>query len=62
MYEVVAKLDKQNRITIPSVVRHLIGDPRPGDVIKVIVVEKVAPQDKIRKLSDPLLHEDALTA
>jgi bifunctional DNA-binding transcriptional regulator/antitoxin component of YhaV-PrlF toxin-antitoxin module len=61
MYEVVAKLDKQNRITIPNVVRHLIGDPRPGDVIKVIVVEKVVPKDT-NKLSDAIFHKDALTA
>ncbi len=62
MYEVVAKLDKQNRITIPSVVRHLIGDPRPGDVIKVLVVEKVTPPEKSRKMGNPTLHEEALTA
>lgn len=62
MYEVVAKLDKQNRITIPNVVRHLIGDPRPGDVIKVIVVEKVMPKDKVNKLGDAIFHEDVLTA
>ena len=62
MYEVVAKLDKQNRITIPTVVRHLIGDPRPGDVIKVIVVEKVEPKDKTNTANDPILHVDALTA
>ena len=41
MYEVIAKMDKQNRITIPQVVRELIGDPKPGDVIKVMVVGKV---------------------
>ena len=41
MYEVIAKMDKQNRITIPQVVRELIGDPNPGDVIKVMVVGKV---------------------
>jgi bifunctional DNA-binding transcriptional regulator/antitoxin component of YhaV-PrlF toxin-antitoxin module len=41
MYEVIAKMDKQNRITIPQVVRELIGNPKPGDVIKVMVVGKV---------------------
>jgi len=41
MYEVIAKMDKQNRITIPQVVRELIGDPQPGDVIKIMVVGKV---------------------
>ncbi len=41
MYEVIAKMDKQNRITIPQVVRELIGNPQPGDIIKVMVVGKV---------------------
>jgi len=41
MYEVIAKMDKQNRITIPQVVRELIGNPRPGDIIKVTVIGKV---------------------
>jgi bifunctional DNA-binding transcriptional regulator/antitoxin component of YhaV-PrlF toxin-antitoxin module len=62
MYEVVARLDKQYRVVIPSVIRHLIGDPRPGDVVKIIVVEKVAPKDKTNALSHPILSEDALTA
>jgi bifunctional DNA-binding transcriptional regulator/antitoxin component of YhaV-PrlF toxin-antitoxin module len=62
MYEVVARLDKQNRIVIPAVVRRLIGDPHPGDVIKVIVVEKVAPKDKTNALGHPILHEESLTA
>ncbi len=40
MYKVIAKLDKQNRITIPEVVRGLIG-VGPGDVIEIDVVGKV---------------------
>jgi len=62
MYEVVARLDKQYRVVIPSVIRHLIGDPHPGDVVKIIVVEKVAPKDKTNALGNPTLSEDALTA
>jgi bifunctional DNA-binding transcriptional regulator/antitoxin component of YhaV-PrlF toxin-antitoxin module len=41
MYEVLAKLDKQNRLTIPQTIRELIGDPVPGDIIKIMVVGKV---------------------
>lgn len=41
MYEVIAKLDKQYRITIPQTIRELIGDPQPGDIIRVQVVEMV---------------------
>lgn len=48
MYEVIAKLDKQHRITIPEVVRQLVG-LQEGDVVKVIVVEKVEPKMRIGK-------------
>lgn len=41
MYEVLGKLDKQNRLTIPQTIRELIGDPQPGDIIKIMVVGKV---------------------
>lgn len=40
MYKVIARLDKQNRITIPQVVRELIG-VGPEDVIEVDVIGKV---------------------
>ncbi len=43
MYEVIAKLDKQYRVTIPQVVRELIGNPQPGETIKIMVVGKVKP-------------------
>lgn len=41
MYEVIAKMDKQNRVTIPQTIRELIGDPKPGEIIKIMVVGKV---------------------
>jgi len=40
MYRVIAKLDKQNRVTIPQVVRELIG-VGPEDVIEFEVIGKV---------------------
>ena len=58
MYEVIAKMDKQNRITIPQVVRELIGNPRPGDIIKVMVVGKV----EGAKEGDQSPLEEGLTA
>jgi bifunctional DNA-binding transcriptional regulator/antitoxin component of YhaV-PrlF toxin-antitoxin module len=58
MYEVIAKMDKQNRITIPQVVRELIGDPKPGDIIKVMVVGKVEGV----KVGDQSPLEEGLTA
>jgi hypothetical protein len=61
MYEVIAKMDKQNRITIPQVVRELIGNPQPGDVIKVMVVGKVVPQEDV-KVGDKSPLEEGLTA
>jgi bifunctional DNA-binding transcriptional regulator/antitoxin component of YhaV-PrlF toxin-antitoxin module len=56
MYEVLAKLDKQNRVTIPQTIRELIGDPQAGDIIKFVVVGKV---EKVGSKS-PL--EEGLTA
>jgi bifunctional DNA-binding transcriptional regulator/antitoxin component of YhaV-PrlF toxin-antitoxin module len=61
MFEVVAKLDKQNRITIPQTIRELIGNPQPGDVIKVIVVGKVEPVESV-KVGDKSPLEEGLTA
>jgi len=40
MYKVIARLDKQNRITVPEVVRDLVG-VGPGDVIEIDVIGKV---------------------
>jgi bifunctional DNA-binding transcriptional regulator/antitoxin component of YhaV-PrlF toxin-antitoxin module len=62
MYEVIAKMDKQNRITIPQVVRELIGNPKPGDIIKVMVVGKVVPQEETVKVGDQSPLEEGLTA
>jgi len=62
MYEVIAKMDKQNRITIPQVVRELIGDPQPGDAIKVMVVGKVVPKEEDVKVGDQSPLEEGLTA
>jgi bifunctional DNA-binding transcriptional regulator/antitoxin component of YhaV-PrlF toxin-antitoxin module len=62
MYEVIAKMDKQNRITIPQVVRELIGDPQPGDAIKVMVVGKVVPKEEDVKVGDQSPLEAVLTA
>lgn len=62
MYEVLAKLDKQNRVTIPSTVRELIGNPQPGDIIKVMVVGKVVPKTEDVKVGSQSHFEDALTA
>jgi AbrB family looped-hinge helix DNA binding protein len=42
MYKLIAKLDKQNRITIPEVIRELIK-VGPGDIVEVDVVGKVEP-------------------
>lgn len=56
MYEVIAKMDKQNRVTIPQTIRELIGDPKPGDIIKIMVVGKV------EKVGDQSPLEEALTA
>ena len=62
MYEVIAKMDKQNRITIPQVVRELIGNPQPGDIIKVMVIGKVVPQEEDVKVGDQSPLEEGLTA
>ena len=51
-------MDKQNRITIPQVVRELIGNPQPGDIIKVMVVGKVEGV----KVGDQSPLEEGLTA
>ena len=58
MYEVIAKMDKQNRITIPQTIRELIGNPQPGDIIKVMVVGKVEGV----KVGDQRPLEEGLTA
>jgi len=58
MYEVIAKMDKQNRVTIPQTIRELIGDPQPGDIIKIMVVGKVEGV----KVGDQSPLEEALTA
>ena len=58
MYEVIAKMDKQNRVTIPQTIRELIGDPQPGDIIKIMVVGKVEGV----KVGDQSHLEEALTA
>ena len=58
MYEVIAKMDKQNRVTIPQTIRELIGDPQPGDIIKIMVVGKVEGV----KVGDQSPLEEALNA
>jgi len=58
MYDVIAKMDKQNRVTIPQTIRELIGDPQPGDIIKIMVVGKVEGV----KVGDQSPLEEALTA
>ncbi len=58
MYEVIAKMDKQNRVTIPQTIRELIGDPQPGDIIKILVVGKIEGV----KVGDQSPLEEALTA
>jgi len=57
MYEIIAKLDKQNRITIPEVIRDL-GGVGPGDVVKVIFVCKVESMTgKSEKSQNPLMAQ-----
>ena len=58
MYDVIAKMDKQNRVTIPQTIRELIGDPQPGDIIKIMVVGKVEGV----KVGDQSPLEEALNA
>ena len=63
MYEVIAKMDKQYRVTLPQVVRELMGNPQPGDAIKIMVVGKVSPlENENVKEGDQSPLEEGLTA
>ena len=63
MYEVIAKMDKQYRVTLPQVVRELMGNPQPGDAIKIMVVGKVSPlENENVKVGDKSPLEEGLTA
>lgn len=62
MYEVIAKMDKQYRVTLPQVVRELMGNPQPGDAIKIMVVGKVSPLEEHVKEGDSSPLEEGMTA
>ena len=62
MYEVLAKMDKQYRITLPQVVRELMGNPQPGEAIKIMVVGKVSPIEEDVKVGDKSPLEEGITA